>query len=65
MGGYEGIMSGVGGLGKAYRSLGFYPSKRVNNEGILDLICGRVYVNLNRDAELHFDGFPFAHDFNA
>ena len=59
------FMSGAGGLGKAYRDLGFYPSKRVNHEGILDLICGRIYVNLNREAELHFDGFPFAHDFNA
>ncbi|MCE2415762.1 hypothetical protein J4G07_17395 [Candidatus Poribacteria bacterium] len=59
------FMSGAGGLGKAYQGLGFYPSERVNHEGILDLICGRVYVNLNREAELHFDGFPFAHDFNA
>ena len=59
------FMSGAGGLGKAYRSLGFHPSQRVDSEGILDLICGRVYVNLNREAELHFDGFPFAHDFNA
>ena len=59
------FMSGAGGLGKAYRGLGFYPSERVNAEGILDLICGRIYVNLNREAELHFDGFPFAHDFNA
>ena len=59
------FMSGSGGLGKAYRSLGFYPSKRVDSEGILDLVCGRIYVNLNREAELHFDGFPFAHDFNT
>lgn len=59
------FMSGTGGLGKAYRGLGFHPSQRVDSEGILDLICGRVYVNLNREAELHFDGFPFAHDFNA
>ncbi|MXV73135.1 hypothetical protein F4Z99_02520 [Candidatus Poribacteria bacterium] len=59
------FMSGAGGLGKAYRSLGFHPSKRVNSNGILDLICGRIYVNLNREAELHFEGFPFAHDFNA
>ena len=59
------FMSGAGGLGKAYRGLGFYPSKRVDAKGILDLICGRIYVNLNREAELHFDGFPFAHDFNA
>lgn len=59
------FMSGTGGLGKAYRSLGFYPSQRVNSEGVLDLICERIYVNLNREAELHFDGFPFAHDFEA
>ena len=59
------FMSGVGGLGEAYRSLGFYPSKRVDSAGILDLICGRIYVNLNREAELHFESFPFAHDFNA
>ena len=59
------FMSGAGGLGKAYRGLGFYPSERVHNDGILDLICGRIYVNLNHEAELHFEGFPFAHDFNA
>ena len=59
------FMSGTGGLGKAYRGLGFHPSKHVDNEGILDLICGRVYVDLNREAELYFEGFPFAHDFNA
>lgn len=59
------FMSGTGGLGKAYRCLGFHPSKRVDSEGTLDLICGRIYVNLNREAELHFDGFPLAHDFNA
>jgi pyruvate,water dikinase len=57
------FMSGSGGLGKSYQGLGFYPSKSVENIGILDLICGRIYVNLNREAELFFDGFPFAHDF--
>ena len=59
------FMAGAGGLGKAYRGLGFHPSERVNNDGILDLICGRIYVNLNREAELYFEGFPFVHDFNA
>ena len=57
------FMSGSGGLGKAYRSLGFYPSKRVDRSGILHLICGRIYVNLNRETELFFDGFPLVHDF--
>lgn len=59
------FMSGTGGLGEAYRGLGFHPSENVESKGILDLICGRIYVNLNREAELYFDGFPFAHDFNA
>ena len=59
------FMSGAGGLGQAYRGLGFHPSENVDNNGILDLICGRVYVNLNRESELYFDGFPFSHDFNA
>ena len=59
------FMSGEGGLGKAYRGLGFYPSKRVDKMGILDLICGRIYVNLNRETELFFDGFPFAHDLDT
>ncbi len=59
------FMSGAGGLGQAYRGLGFHPSGSVERNGILDLICGRIYVNLNREAELYFDGFPFAHDFNT
>ena len=59
------FMSGNGGLGQAYRGLGFHPSEKVNSNGILDLICGRVYVNLNSEAELYFDGFPYGHDFSA
>ena len=59
------FMSGAGGLGQAYRGLGFHPSGSVARNGTLDLICGRIYVNLNREAELYFDGFPFAHDFNT
>ncbi len=59
------FMSADGGLGTAYRGLGFYPSNRVHKMGILDLICGRIFVNLNRETELFFDGFPFAHDFDA
>lgn len=59
------FMSGTGGLGKAYRDLGFLPSKRVDRLGILDLICGRIYVNLNRESELFFEGCPLVHDFAA
>ena len=59
------FMSGNGGLGIAYRNLGYYPSTRVDTKGILDLVCGRIYVNLNRETELYFDGYPLAHDFEA
>lgn len=59
------FMSGTGGLGKAYRDLGFYPSKRVDRLGILDLICARIYVNLNRESELFFEGCPLVHDFEV
>ncbi len=59
------FMSGIGGLGKAYRDLGFFPSKQVDRLGILDLICGRIYVNLNRESELFFEGCPLVHDFAA
>ncbi len=59
------FMSGTGGLGQAYRGLGFHPSETADNKGILDLICGRIYVNLNRETELYFDGFPYAHNFNT
>ena len=59
------FMSGTGGLGRAYRDLGFYPSKRIDKTGILDLICGRIYVNLNRESELFFEGCPLVHDFEA
>ena len=57
------FMSGLGGLGIAYRGLGFHPSKNVDDNGILNLVCGRIYINLNREAELFFEGFPLAHDF--
>lgn len=59
------FMSGTGGLGRMYRDLGYYPGKRVDRMGILDLICGRIYVNLNRESELLFEDNQLAHDFGA
>ena len=59
------FMSGTGGLGTAYRNLGYYPSARVDKIGVLDLVCGRIYVNMNRETELYFQGYPLAHDFEA
>ena len=57
------FMSGHGGFGRAYRELGFLPSPRIDEEGVLDLICGRLYFNLSREAELYFYGFPLEHNF--
>lgn len=57
------FMSGRGGFGMAYRELGFMPSKELDEKGVIDLICGRVYINLSREARLYFDEFPFEHNF--
>jgi pyruvate,water dikinase len=57
------FMSGRGGFGLTYRDLGFIPSKDVDEHGVLDLICGRVYFNLSREAKLYFNEFPMEHNF--
>jgi len=56
------FMSGRGGYGLCFRDCGFHPSPRVDERGLLDLIAGRLYVNLSREAELYFRGVPFRHD---
>ena len=57
------FMSGRGGYGLAFRDLGFFPSPRVDQEGLLDLICGRIYFNLSREVENLYYGFPYEHNF--
>ena len=57
------FMSGQGGFGLTCRELGFLPSRRFDEEGVLDLICGRLYFNLSREVEFNFHGFLFEHDF--
>ena len=57
------FMSGQGGFGMTCRELGFLPSRRFDEEGMLDLICGRLYFNLSREVEFNFHGFLFEHDF--
>ena len=51
------FMSGRGGYGLAFRDLGFFPSPRVDQEGLLDLICGRIYVNLSRELRVYVMAF--------
>jgi pyruvate,water dikinase len=57
------FMSGRGGFGLTCRELGFLPSRRFDEEGVVDLICGRLYFNLSREVEFNFHGFLFEHDF--
>ena len=57
------FMSGRGGFGLTYREMGFIPSKEIDEKGVVDLICGRAYFNLSREARLYFDEFPFEHNF--
>lgn len=59
------FMSGRGGFGLMYRDMGFDPDPALDEEGIFDLICGRPYVNLNREPLLYFCDFPYAHDFQT
>ncbi|HOW71460.1 MAG TPA: PEP/pyruvate-binding domain-containing protein [Phycisphaerae bacterium] len=56
------FMSGSGGFGAMYRQAGFRPSPVVDREGFLELIAGRVYMDVSRAPEMFFEGFPFAYD---
>ncbi len=56
-------MSARGGYGRMYRELGYDPDPALDDDGILDLIAGRPYVNLSRDARLYFRDYPFEYPF--
>jgi pyruvate,water dikinase len=59
------FMSGDGGFGLLYRQLGYRPSRRVRQEGFLELIAGRIYADPDRLAELFWEGMPLAYDLDA
>ncbi len=59
------FMSGHGGFGIMYRQLGYRPSPRVCREGFLELICGRIYADPDRLAELFWEGMPLTYDLDA
>lgn len=59
------FMSGDGGFGAMYRWLGYRPSERVRREGFLELICGRIYADPDRLAELFWEGMPLTYDLDA
>ena len=56
------FMSGDGGFGGMYREAGFEPSPEVCRDGFLDLVAGRIYMDLSRAPEMFFEGYPYAYD---
>jgi len=58
----RGFMRGDGGFGRLYQRLGYRPSQTVKDEGFLELICGRIYADPDRLADLFWDGMPLGYD---
>lgn len=56
------FLSGSGGFGNLYRHVGFEPGPCVQEDGFVDLIAGRIYMDLSRSPEMFFDRFPFKYD---
>jgi len=56
------FMSGDGGFGAMYRRVGFEPSPTLCRDGFLDLIGGRIYMDLSCGPEMFFADFPYAYD---
>jgi pyruvate,water dikinase len=59
------FMSGNGGFGEMYRQAGFEPSPAVAQEGFLQVIAGRIYMDISRASEMFFADFSFAYDLEA
>lgn len=59
------LMSGRGGYWMMYRDFGYDPDPSLDDEGFIDLICCRPYVNLSRESKVYFKDFPFTHDFRT
>jgi rifampicin phosphotransferase len=59
------FMAGKGGYGLMFRDLGFDPDPMLDNEGVFDLVCGRPYCNLSREARMHYRRLPFEYPFAA
>ncbi|MEC9349274.1 MAG: PEP/pyruvate-binding domain-containing protein [Planctomycetota bacterium] len=56
------FMSGRGGFGALYRELGYQPSGRVDSDGFLELVGGRVYADPQRCAELFYSEGILSYD---
>jgi len=56
------FMSGSGGFGVMYKCVGFEPSEVVCEDGFLDLVGGRIYMDLSRAPDMFFEAFPYTYD---
>jgi len=56
------FMSGDGGYGGMYKTVGFEPSPTVRSEGVLELVAGRIYMDLALAPEMFFSDFPYRYD---
>jgi pyruvate,water dikinase len=56
------FMSGGGGFGAMYKRVGFEPSATICEDGFLDLVGGRIYMDLSRAPEMFFEAFPYTYD---
>lgn len=59
------FMSGAGGFGEMHRLVGFQPSPAVAENGFLDLIGGRIYMDCSRMPEMFSAAYPFSYDIEA
>jgi rifampicin phosphotransferase len=55
-------MSGDGGYGLMYKDFGYLPSDHYCQEGSLELICGRIYSDVDRAGELFWESMPLRYD---
>ena len=56
------FMKGDGGFGRMYQELGYSPSDAVRENGFLELICGRIYADPERMAQLFWGDMPLVYD---
>ncbi len=59
------FMSGAGGYGLMYQDFGYRPSEEVRRQGFLQLVCGRIYCDPERQAQLFWKDLPYTYDVNA
>ncbi len=59
------FMSGGGGFGRMYQDFGYLISEELRSEGFLELICGRIYADPSRAADLFGNGMPMTYEIDT